>query len=85
MVNRVNQTYKIEGSRVYGEGVSYNCTNIVTAKDLCHRLNQYEHDLALQQSIGQKLDKIEKQTIQIQIGLKILEDDINKLKQTMEE
>ena len=74
-------TYKIEGSRVYGRGMSFNCTNKVTAEQLYNTLNGYEHDLELQTSISQKLDRIEKQTIQIQMSLKILEDDISKLKQ----
>lgn len=76
--------YKLEGSRVYGFGKSYNCTNVVTAKDLQCTLNSYEKALADLKTAEQKLDSIQKSIIQIQLSLGILSDDIHKLKEVME-
>ena len=83
MNDRVNQPYSTEGSRVYGMGTSYNCTNVITAKELCNRLNQYEHDINLEKNITEQYDRLTKQIIQIQLTLGILNDDINKIKETI--
>ena len=56
-------TYRVQGSRVYGNGESYNVTNNITA---------------------QKLDKVQKNIIQIQLSLGILTEDIHQLKETLE-
>ena len=82
--DRVNQLYKIQGSRVYGNGNSFNCTNIVTAQTLCNTLNGYEKDLQLTQNISKQYDRITKQVIQIQLTLGILDEDIKKLKETIQ-
>ena len=83
--------WKITGSRVYGDGASYNCTNKVTATDLQNRLNNYEQTintletLQLQyNTIQNKLDTITKNVIQAQMTLTILQEDINKLKKELE-
>ena len=53
-------TYKTQGSRVYGEGKgSFNCINIVTAKELCNLLNNYEKNTTEYSVINMKLNKIE--------------------------
>lgn len=75
MKDRVNQPYKIEGSRVYGQGQSYNCTNRITAEQLCQTLNQYYNT----QEIIQQYDKINKQLIQINLTLGILTEELHTL------
>ena len=53
-------TYKCQGSRVYAEGKgSFNCINIVTAKELCNLLNTYEQNVTEYSVISSKLNKIE--------------------------
>lgn len=52
-------TYKTQQSRVYGNGRSFNCTNIVTAKELCSLLNTYEANVTEYSVISMKLNKIE--------------------------
>lgn len=52
-------TYKTQGSRVYGNGKSFNCTNIITAKELCNLLNTYEQNVTEYSVISMKLNKIE--------------------------
>lgn len=82
--NRVNQPiYKVQGSRVYGQGHSFNCTNIITAKELCTKLNHLEKTAQEYKEINNKLDKITKQVIQIQLSLGILTDDMQTLKEIL--
>ena len=78
-------TYKTKGSRVYGQGASYNCTNIVTAKELCQRLNTYEQNLQLEQNISQQYDKLNKQIIALQRDLSNVQDTVNQLKETIQQ
>ena len=77
-------TYQVQGSRVYGNGESYNVTNRITAENLCKTLNCYEKTSKEYKEITEKLDKLNKQVIQIQLSLGILTDDINTLKETLE-
>lgn len=74
------------GTRVYskGQGHSYNCLNIATAKQLHQTLTTYETTHTLNKNIEQQYDKITKQIIQIQLSLGILTEEIQKLKTTME-
>lgn len=52
--------WKIKGSRVYLEGKgSFNCINIITAKELCNLLNDYEAKAVEHPEIYKKLDIIE--------------------------
>ena len=78
--------WKIEGSRVYGEGRSFNCTNIVTAKDLQGTLNTYETTIQQYKNIKQqhteieaKLDKIQKTIIQLQLTAGIMNEELQRL------
>ena len=73
--------YKCQGSRVYGNGESFNVTNNVTAKTLCNLLNTYDKT----SNTTVQLDKIEKQMVEVKMTLKILEDDINKLYRLVKE
>lgn len=52
-------TYRTQASRVYGNGKSFNCTNIITAKELCNLLNTYEQNVTEYSVISMKLNKIE--------------------------
>ena len=74
------------GTRVYsqGKGMSYNCNNIATAKQLHQTLTTYETTHTLNKNIEQQYDRITKQIIQIQLSLGILTEEIQKLKTTME-
>ena len=78
MSDRVNPPYKIDHSRVYGNGRSYNCTNKVTAIDLCNLLNGYENEIQLNNTIGKDL-KI------IIMDLKVLKHDIKKVMEKLEQ
>ena len=69
------QPYRVQGSRVYGNGESFNVTNNVTAKTLCNLLNTYDRT----SNTTVQLEQIEKQVIEIKMTLKILEADIDKL------
>ena len=71
--------WKIQGSRVYGNGQSYNCTNRVTAEQLHNTLTTYEKTTELNKNIEQQFDKLTRQVIQVQMTLKILDDEINNL------
>ena len=74
------------GARVYskGEGKSYNCTNIATAKTLHETLTNYEKTYNLNRNIEEQYDRITKQIIQMQMSIKILEHEINTLHETIQ-
>ena len=72
-----SETYKIQGSRVFGQGMSINCTNIVTAEQLCNRLNNYEREIHLNNTIGKDLKTII-------LDLKIIKHDIKKVMEKLE-
>ena len=71
--------YRIQGSRVFGQGMSINCTNIVTAEQLCNRLNTYEKTVELNKNIEEQFDKITKQIIQVNMTLQILNEEVKRL------
>lgn len=77
----MSEKWNIQGSRVYsnGEGKSYNCTNIVTAKELQCTLNKYENTIQQYNSIEKQYDAITKQIIQLKLSINILTDEINTL------
>ena len=77
MSDRVNPPYKTDHSRVYGQGMSINCTNIVTAEQLCNTLNNYEKEIQTNNTIGKDL-KI------IIMDLKVLKHDIKKVMEKIE-
>ena len=79
------QPYKVQGSRVYGEGQSYNCVNIVTAEQLCSTLNKYYSTRELINNTSTQYDKLNKQLIQINMTLKVLEDEINTLSELVKQ
>ena len=72
-------TYTIKGTLVKGKGYSYNLNNKHDANHLCERLNNYEK--TIQQN--NNLDLVLKQLTQIQMSVKILEHEINKVQETL--
>ena len=71
--------WKIQGSRVYGNGQGYNCTNRVTAEQLHNTLNNYEKTVQLHTNLEQQFDNITRQLIQTNLSLNILKDDMERL------
>jgi len=71
--------YRIQGSRVYGNGQSFNCTNKVTAQDLCNTLNQYQKCTTEYEAIEKKLDRIQKTIISLQMSTSIMSNELQKL------
>ena len=69
------------GARVYskGEGKSYNCTNIATAKTLHETLTNYEKTYNLNRNIEEQYDRITKQIIQLKLNIETLTEEINTL------
>jgi len=76
--------YKIQGPRVYGNGQSYNCTNIVTAQTLQKTLNNLVEYKNTSIQIEQKLDEITKQIIQLKLSINILGDEVEHLKEVLQ-
>ena len=72
-------TYKVDNSRVYGEGWSYNLTNQKDAIKLCETLNQYEKTVQLHRNLDKQFDNITRQLIQTNLSLNILKDDMERL------
>ena len=75
-----------KGARVYskGEGKSYNCTNIATAKQLHETLTTYEKTHQLNRNIGEQYDRITKQIIQLKLSIGTLTEEINTLHETIQ-
>ena len=76
-------TWHLQGSRVYGNGKSFNCSNKITAEQLYCTLTEYEKTVTLTQNTEQKLDNITKGVIHIQMSLNILQADVDKLKKEL--
>ena len=84
--------FTIKGTLVkdHIQGYSYNLTSKIDAETLYHRLTQQQEQIntletVKQQSheIEQKLDKITKTVIQIQMTTSILSDELNKLHEAL--
>ena len=79
--------WKIQGSRVYGQGQSYNCTNIVNAQTLHKTLNTYEtkiNELQQYKEIRNNIQKIKQQITALQMDITVVTEDINKIKELLE-
>ena len=79
----MNETYKTQGSRVYGDGASYNCTNNITAQELCQKLNNLTEIRNTTQKTEKQLDTITKQIIQMKLSINTLGEEITTLKELM--
>ena len=77
--------YQVQGSRVYGEGQSYNCLNNITAEQLCSTLNQYYSTKEIINQTSKHYEKLNKQLIQINMTLRVLEDEINTLSELVKQ
>ena len=72
-------TFRVQGSRVYGNGYSYNLNNKVDATKLCETLNHYEEISRLNKNIDKQFDKVTRELIQVKMTLNILNEEINQL------
>ena len=77
------------GARIYsnGAGKSYNCTNIITAKDLHNTLTEYEnkiHHLEKQINTTKNYEKIQQQLIALQMDISNAQSDLNKIKEIIQ-
>ena len=84
MSNGVNQTYRVQGSSVYGNGHRYNLTNNVTAVELCNTLNNLTEIQNTSSNIDKKLDQITKQCIQMKLTINTLHYEIERLTELVE-
>ena len=80
--------WNIKQSRVYsnGEGRSYNCTNIVTAKDLHNTLTEYEntiHHLEKQINTDKNYTKIQQQLQALENSIHEAKNDLEKIKELL--
>ena len=82
--NRVNSTYKTDGSRVFGNGRSFNCINIATANELCGILNEYETTKTLNNNINQQYTNITRQLIQIKLSIGTLNEEVQRLEEDIQ-
>ena len=80
----MNQTYKVQGSSVYGNGHRYNLTNNVTAVELCNTLNNLTEIQNTSSNIDKKLDQITKQCIQMKLTINTLHYEIERLTELVE-
>ena len=78
-------TYKVNNSRVYGAGWSYNLTNQKDAIKLCETLNHYEEISRLNKNIDKQYDKITKQIIQLKLSVNTLKNEIEQLSEVLNE
>lgn len=79
--------WKRTKSRVHGNGQSYNCTNIVNAETLQNTLNNYETKITeLKKEIqhDNNYDKLQQQLIILQMDLKVVQNDLNVIKELLE-
>ena len=74
-------TWQRQGNRVYGNGQSYNCTNIATAKTLQNTLNNYETKIRQ----NKNYDEIRQKLIILQMDLKVIQEELNNLKKIIED
>lgn len=88
MSDRVNQKkWNRKQSRVYGNGLSINCNNIITAETLQNTLNQYEttiHQLKTELTINTNYEKLKTQITALQMDLKVVQDDLDKIKELLQ-
>ena len=68
--------YQIQGNRVYGQGKSYTCKNIATAKELCKTLNTYHATYIRQKQTEQQIDKIQKTIISLQMSCSTMSNEL---------
>ena len=75
----MTEEWKITGTRVHGQGQSYNCINKATAQQLQLTLNQYEKTI----KTLEKQNELNKHFKIIIMDLKILKQDMETLKEKL--
>lgn len=76
-----------QNSRVYGQGQSYNLTNKITATELHQTLTQYENTIQnLQKQIQHEKQhqKLQQHIIALQMDLKVVQNDLDKIKEILQ-
>ena len=73
--------YQVQNTRVFGNGKSFNCLNKVTANELCNLLNTYEKTSVEYHQIEDKLDKVQRTIISLQMSVSIISDELEKIHQ----
>ena len=76
--------WQIQDNRVYRNGHSYTCPNIITAKDLQGILNEYETYKQLNTNIEQQYDNITRQLIQIKLNIGTLTEEVQRLEEDIQ-
>ena len=84
----MTKAYTIKGSLVrdHIHQRSYNMTSRIDAETLCQTLTQYETKIeTLQKTIQTEtnLDKLQKQVIALQMDLKVVQEDLNVIKELL--
>lgn len=78
--------YTTKNTLVKGEGYSYNLNNKHDANKLCEKLNNYETTITnLKKTIQTEtnLDKLHQQVIALQMDLKVVQEDLDKIKELL--
>ena len=75
--------YTVKGTRVSGNGWSYNLNNQKDAVKLCDELNMYRLRVEHLEEMNKSFDCINKQLKQVVMSMKILESDVDKLKKCL--
>ena len=79
-----NSIYKVQGSRVYGDGNSFNCTNHITATELCQKLNELEKCKKEYHDIEQKLDNVTRSIIGLQMTMGIMNEKLTSINEVLQ-
>lgn len=77
--------WNIQGSRVYGDGHSFNCTNKITAKELQGILNNYETIKTEYKKTTKKLDQITRDIIRMNITLSTVHEELQQIRKGLEQ
>ena len=85
----MTEAYSIKGSLVkdHIHKRSYNMTSKIDAETLCNTLTQYETEIkTLHKTIQTEtnLDKLRQQVIALQMDLKVVQQDLNLIKELLE-
>ena len=78
--------YTTKNTLVKGQGYSYNLNNKHDANKLCEQLNNYETTITnLKKTIQTEtnLDKLHQQVIALQMDLKVVQEDLDKIKELL--
>ena len=77
--------WQIQGSRVYGNGESYNVTNRITALELCKTLNHYHQITQEHQQTSKKLDTITRDIIRLNMTISTVHEEIQTIRKGLEQ